>query len=321
MTATFDLQAINVINCSSMDDFQEQILSIYERIEEDGFAIVQGWDTSDETFKEVVQFFGHIQDHPNADDFGLVKLKPVRPKKAEHSYDRSPAHTPGDFLPHTDGAYLDGFAVINGKVVRVNPPSFLILQCIRPAEQGGISFLVDAQEIFERLWVEEPEHAKIVIQPRTVSYCAGVDFSAHCPLFEQLSEERWRVRLRSDLMYIEPWAYSSVKHVVENYLFNPKFRKLHRLTEGQILIADNHRVLHGRDAIISDNVNHSRLLNKTWLWDASTEHLLSFRDLPPDPNSFKAFEKHHPLNIDVANKTLRPIQTGIKTKSKIWSLD
>ncbi len=318
MTATFDVQAINVINCSSMDDFQEQILSIYERIEEDGFAIIQGWDTSDEAFKEVVQCFGHIQAHPNTDDSGLVKLRPVRPKKAEHAYERSPAHTSGDFLPHTDGAYLDGFAVINGKVVRVNPPSFLILQCIRPAEQGGVSFLVDTQEIFERLWVEEPEHAKIVIQPRSVSYCAGVDFSAHCPLFEQLSEERWRVRLRPDIMYIEPWAYSSVQYVVHNYLFNPKFRKFHRLTEGQILIADNYRVLHGRDAIMSD-----RLLNKTWVWDASTETncLLPFRDLPPDPKSFQAFEKHHPLNIDVANKTVRPIQTGIKIKSRIRSLD
>jgi alpha-ketoglutarate-dependent taurine dioxygenase len=316
MTTNLDVGTIDVIRCSSLDNFQKQLNSIYERIEKNGFVILQGWDTSDETFKEIAQFFGYLQNHPNADDSGLVKVKPERSKKTTDTYERFPGKSTGEILLHTDGSYLDGFDVVNGKVVRINPPTLVILQCIRALEREGTYFLVDTQEILQLLWVEAPEHAKVVTQPRTVSYCAGQDFSTYSPLFEKLPSSRWQVRFRSDLMYIEPWAYNSVKHVVQNYLFNPKFRKLHYLSEGQILIMDNYRVLHGRGEIISENFEQSQLLNQTWIWDASTDYVLPFVDAPPDPNAFKAFEKYRPLNTDVANKAIRPLQTGIKIQTK-----
>jgi alpha-ketoglutarate-dependent taurine dioxygenase len=308
------VQSSEVITCSTIDDFQSQLISIYEKIEKYGFAIIQGWDTSDESFKEMAQFFGHLQDHPKADDFGVVKMRNEHPNKPNNAHERFTGYVGGDFLPHTDGAYLDGYGVVNNKVVKLNPPQFLILQCIQPAEQGGASFIVDTQEIFHQLWHEEPEHMKVVTQAKAVNFCLGDIFSTYCPIFEQISNENWRVRLRSDIMYIEPWAYDSVKHIVQNYLLNPKFRKLHRLTEGQILITDNHRVLHGRDAVIYDNIEKPRLLNKTLIWDESTENILPFMDPIPDPRSFRAFDNYLPLNVNSSHKRLRPIQTGIKLK-------
>lgn len=80
MSTTFDTQTTNVINCSSLENFQTQILSIYEQIEKAGFVVIQAWDTSEETFKEIARFFGYSQDHPNADDFGVIKVRPERPK-------------------------------------------------------------------------------------------------------------------------------------------------------------------------------------------------------------------------------------------------
>lgn len=307
-------QTIDLINCSSMDEFQNNLISMYERIEKDGFVIIQGWDTSDEIFKEIAQFFGHIQDHPKADEFGVVNMRTEHPNKPNNAHERFNGYVRGDFLPHTDGAYLDGYGIVNGKVVKLNSPKFLILQCIQPAEQGGASFIVDTQEIFQQLWDKEPEHTQVLTQSKTVSFCLGDVFSTYCPIFEQISNESWRVRWRSDIMYIEPWAYSSVKHIAQNYLLNPKFRKQHRLTEGQILIADNHRVLHGRDAVTADNIEKPRLLNKTLIWDDSTDCMLPFMDPIPDPFSFRAFNNYLPLNVDKPHKRLRPIQTGIKLK-------
>jgi hypothetical protein len=309
MTTNLDVGTIDVIKCRNIDDLQSQILSIYERIEKDGFAIVESWDTSGDSFKEIVQLFGHIQDHPNANDSGIVKVVPDHAREG-NTYERYVSKTTSEILPHTDGAYLDGFGVVDGKVVRITPPNFVIFQCIRPAEEGGVSYVVDTQEIFERLWAEAPEHAKVITQPRTVSFCAGQHFSSHCPIFEQVSDDRWHLRFRSDVMYVEPWAYASVKYVVENYFFNPKYRKYHLLTEGQMLISDNYRILHSRDAIISDNINRTRLLNKAWIWNASADSLVPFSDLPPDPNTFKAYNMHLPLKE--TNKSLRPIQTGVK---------
>ncbi len=309
MTTTLNVQTINVIKCSSMDDFQSQLLSIYERIEKDGFAIVDAWDTSSESFREIVQFFGHIQNHPNADESGIVKVVPDHAREG-NSYERYVSKTTNEILPHTDGAYLDGCSVVDGKVVRITPPSFVIFQCVQPAEQGGVSFVIDTQEIFQRLWIEAPEHAKVITQSRAVSICAGQHFSTHCPIFEQLSDGTWRVRFRADVMSIEPWAYDSVKYVIENYFLNPKFRKTHLLTEGQMIISDNHRILHGREAIISDNINRTRTLNKAWIWNASTDSLLPFTNLPPDPSTFKGYNMHLPLKE--TNKSLRSLKTGIK---------
>jgi hypothetical protein len=39
-------------------------------------VILEAWDTSGESFKEIVQLFGHIQNHPNADESGIVKVVP-----------------------------------------------------------------------------------------------------------------------------------------------------------------------------------------------------------------------------------------------------
>ncbi|NET04268.1 MAG: TauD/TfdA family dioxygenase [Symploca sp. SIO2B6] len=321
MVSVSDTAKLDFINCLNLEDIEHKIFDIYEQIEREGFVIIQAWDASKETFKGIAEFFGHIQNHPNADELGVIKVKPERKKKAE-AYERFISKTSGNFWPHTDGVYLDGFCVLNDQVVRVKPPTFVMLQCVRPAQEGGVSTLVDTQKIFEKLWVQSPELMKIAIQPRTISHCAEKHFSSYSPLFEQLSEGRWRVRLRTDLMYIEPWAYSSVKHVIENYLHNPKVRKLHLLKEGQILIVDNYRMLHGRNEITFDvdDINKSRLLHKAWIWDASIDYLHSFRDVPPDPNSFKAFDMHHPLNINKPNKMPRPIKTGIYFQPKLEGL-
>jgi alpha-ketoglutarate-dependent taurine dioxygenase len=310
MTTSCEIETDSIIHCFNMNDLEKQIL-IYEKIEKDGFVILQAWDNSDDTLKSIANYFGHIQSHPNADEFGIVKVKPKREETIKNVYDRFISMTSSEFYPHTDGSYLDGFALISNKVIRINPPKLWILQCVQPAKEGGISFLVDTQEILQKLWVEEPEHAKVVTQPKSLVFCGGEQYVNHSSLFEKLSRETWRVRFRSDLMYVEPWAYFSVKHVVENYLLNPKFRKFHRLTEGQILITDNYRVLHGRNAITSEKNNQSRLLNKTWIWDASINPLLHLID-SPNSHSFKAFKDYHPLNIDRPSKMQRVIQTGIK---------
>jgi alpha-ketoglutarate-dependent taurine dioxygenase len=320
MTATSDVQTLDVINCTSMDDFQAQLPSIYERIEKDGFAIIQAWDTSQNSLREISLFFGYIKNHPNADDTGINKLvtEHMVTENASNSHTFREYHYgyTDELALHTDASHIDGVAVVNDKVVRIAPPSIFLLLCVRPAEQGGANFLVDGQEILQRLWDQEPEHFKIVTQPRAVSYCKSKYFSTYSPLFEQLSSGRCRVRFRQDTMYVEPWAYSSVKHVIDNYFLNPKFQKYHLLTEGQIIIVDNHRMLHGRDTITLHDMNHPRTLYKAWIWDDSTNDLLRLVDVPPDMKHFQAYNVYLPKDVEVGHKRLRPIQLGIKLKSE-----
>ncbi|GAB1542705.1 hypothetical protein NUACC21_53790 [Scytonema sp. NUACC21] len=320
MTITSDVQIFDVVNCTSIDNFQAQLPSIYERIEKDGFAIIQAWDASQDTLREISLYFGYIKSHPNADDTGINKLV------TEYVVDENTSNLQtfreyhygytDELGLHTDASHIDGVAFVNGKVVRIAPPSLFLLQCVRPADKGGANFLVDAQEILQRLWNEEPEHARVVTQPRAVSFCKAKYFSTYCPLFEQLSSGRWRVRFRQDTMYVEPWAYSSVKHVIDDYFLNPRFRKHHLLTEGQIIIVDNHRMMHGRDAIISHDRDRPRTLHKAWIWDDSTDNLLRLLDVSPDEKHFQVYNAYLPKNIEVGHKRLRTLEIGIQLKSE-----
>lgn len=312
MTVAENTQKLDVIHCSNMDDFKNKISSIYDALEKDGFVILQSWDISKDVFMEIATFFGQIQGHPNADQSGAVQVKPDHARQG-NTYERYVSKTTSEVSPHTDGSYLDGCAVVDGKIVRINPPSFVIFQCTQPAEKGGVNFVIDAQEIFQEILVKEPEHAKVLSQPRTVSICANRHFSTHCPIFEKISEEKWRLRFRSDLMYIDPAAYSSVKYLVDNYFLNPKFRKHHLLTKGQIIVLDNFRVLHGRDEIISNRVDGVRLLNKTWIFNNEIEPLSPFKDSLPDSKTFDAYNVHIPL--DIKSKKLRDLKTGIYLKN------
>ena len=38
-----------------------------------------------------------------------------------------------EFLPHTDGFYLQGLVRHNGEYIRLLPPQMLVLQCWQPA--------------------------------------------------------------------------------------------------------------------------------------------------------------------------------------------
>lgn len=319
MTTTSDVQTLDVINCISMDDFQDQLPTIYKRIEEDGFAIIQTWDTSQKTLGDISLYFGYIKNHPNADDTGINKLvtEYVVSEDASNSQTFREYHYgyTDELALHTDACHIDGVGVVDGKVVRIAPPSLFLLLCERPANKGGANFLVDGQEILQRLWDKEPEHARVVTQPRAISFCKSKYFSTYCSLFEQLPSGRWRARFRQDTMYVEPWAYSSVKYVIDNYFLNPKFYKYHLLTEGQIMIVDNHRMLHGRDTIISHDVNSPRTLYKAWIWDDSTDNLLRLMDAPPDIKHFQTYNVYLPKNVELGHKRLRPLQIGIQLKS------
>ncbi|RAM52894.1 MAG: hypothetical protein C6Y22_03620 [Hapalosiphonaceae cyanobacterium JJU2] len=320
MITTSDLEGLDVINCNSIDDFQVKLPSIYERIEKNGFTIIQAWDASQSILEEISLYFGYIKNHPNADDTGINKLVTehvISEHKSNSNTFREYHYGYTDELGlHTDASHIDGVAFLNGKVIRIAPPSLFLLLCVQPAQQGGANFLVDGQEILQRLWQEEPEHFKIVTQPRVLSYCKSKYFSNYCSLFEQLASGRWRVRFRHDTMFVEPWAYSSVKYVIDNYFLNPKFQKHHLLTERQIIIVDNHRMLHGRDVITSHDINHPRTLYKAWIWDDSTDNLLRLMDTPPEMKHFQAYNVYLPKNLELGHKRLRPLQIGIKLESE-----
>lgn len=133
---------------------------------------------------------------------------------------------------------------------------FILWLCQRQSSQGGYSLLSDFETFSQDLNPGQIDVLKNVLLFEHDVFSSG---DTVCPL------------LRSDedgLLKI----YFSYWHVSEDDKNNEAVHKFHalakqhtwkyRLTEGDILIVNNQRVLHGRTAIIGDK---SRLLKRYWI--------------------------------------------------------
>jgi hypothetical protein len=202
----------------------------------------------------------------------------------------------GEFQPHSDGSYLDGLCVAGGRVRRVMPPSMFLLQCVRPAEAGGLSFFIDAQQLFRTLAREEPELFALATTPGLISYCGGAQVAMSFPMFAQRRSGRWRIRFRSDLMYAETSVREALQDLIERYVYSDLLRSYHSLQTREIVVCDNLRMLHGREAITGRAAEGPRLLKRLWIWDdESDEHLPLGRTDPTTNAIFDVFRDYGPL--------------------------
>lgn len=162
-------------------------------------------------------------------------------------------------------AHTDGFAY--GELY----PDVIMLGCAESSAQGGESFLVDGYALLEHL-VSTPEGSALVEQLMTVSI-DQTEPSMHrsiTPVIGKTSEGRLMLRRfpfqrpatesttpDADQRMIEAW-WSAVLEVAAQA---PRFR----LEQGDALVIDNYRVLHGREPYSDLN----RQLWRLWIWTVS----------------------------------------------------
>ena len=166
----------------------------------------------------------------------------------------------------------------------------MLIQCVRAAQNGGTSILIDAQRILRDLMSDHPEIANILMSHECVSFCRDDHMTVDLPVYERLSAERWRIRFRCDeALYPAEWAANAVQHFYDHYLTNDKYEQQIVLEEGQILVADNFRVLHGRKSF-SITAEQNRFFRRTWVQDESDLGTLhNFRNAY---RNCRAFERH-----------------------------
>ena len=140
---------------------------------------------------------------------------------------------------HTDQPFLD------------HPPRYQLLHCVRPAERGGASSLADADGIARHLAAHDaPTLARLETTP--------VRFHRKQKAFERLvvspilarHGERYQARLspftmaphRVPFAEMEAWYRAYARFVS---LANTRAMRF-TLGEGDVILYDNHRMLHGR---------------------------------------------------------------------------
>jgi gamma-butyrobetaine dioxygenase len=193
---------------------------------------------------------GDVATEAAADPWGFAeRLWGVPPKMVESQpiravpHGRSFASTSGETPLHTDSqSHLDA------------PPDLQVMVCRRPASQGGETTLVDAWALFDRLEHEDPELLRDLFEvPRRIPFVFGDVFGP------TVTERDGRLVFTCSPMRIpeEPIARRLAQRldVAPVILVKPR--------AGEVLVVDNHRMLHGRRAFTDPDREFVRLL--VWL--------------------------------------------------------
>jgi len=206
-------------------------LSLRERLRADGYAVIPS------LARDASEPWGYVQDllgvRPE-----MVERQPIRPLADGRSFASTNVFTPF----HTDSQDYQGA-----------PPAVQIMICRRAAHQGGETRLVDGAALLARLARENPAlHQNLLRITRTHRFYFGDVLGP-------------TVAMKRGHMV---WTHSplpptdAIGHALAAELERAPIIRL-AIRDGETLIVDNHRMLHGREAFADPNREFVRLL--AWL--------------------------------------------------------
>lgn len=243
---------------------------IAEAVQEDGFCLIEGWDTNADSLVKIASHFGNAQSHIRANNFGVTgtsQSQDISWKNHPLEYQAIKADV---FHPHTDGSFIGGITMKDGKAITVRPPKMMFLQCVKSAGNGGENILLDAKLIHTDLVRDNPDVAKILSTAGCVHFSRDDLMATARSIFEIDLKGKCRIRYRYDeKMLCSDWSLDAVRFFHKNYISNPKYQIIVPLKERQILVLDNFRVLHGRRpfTVKGDDPLAVRKLHRLWIFD------------------------------------------------------
>ena len=211
----------------------------------------------------------------------LVERQPIRPVRGARSFAASDGPAP----LHTDSQRWFGL-----------PPHVQLLCCVRPAARGGECVLLDARELLARVQRGAPAlHARLLAEPRTLRFyfgewleptvgtAHGQSFFSHPP--------------RAD----DPLGASLAPFVAES-----RCSEL-RLAAGDVLLVNNHWLLHGRRAFSGSE----RLLVRLLVWLDRAYPAAGDGPSPPPPPAFPTRDREAWRRLALVLELLRGTPPGV----------
>ena len=304
-----------IFYCSNKKEFLEQADIIAAHLSGRGYAIVDAWDAECTTVTEVAERFGRVQSHIRADANGIVGISPDTVVNHEWENYRSEYHgvSSEEFLPHTDGSYLQGLVRHGDEYIRLLPPQMLVLQCWQPATSGGASVLIDAQRIFDDLAERDPQLLDILSTNGCISYCRDDQIALDCAVFQELDDGTIMLRFRYDsTVYVADWARDALDTLQRDYFSDPRYQVRVTLKQGQIAVIDNYRMLHGRDSFAADEPGKKRSMRRVWLARTRLPVLRNAADQHVERRALKRFQAYSILPPSPEYAASEPLRLGIR---------
>ena len=304
----------------SEEDLQTCIPQIVEMIHRNGFVIVDPWDNSERTIKVIGEHLGHIQRHIRANEDGVVGETPISLDWSAYSEEYFGVNNE-EFNPHTDGSYLNGATLVDGKLYEVNPPRVLLLQMAQPAEEGGANYVVDVRRVLMDLIEERPDMVKILMKENCLTVCRDNLISRGFPVLRPLEGNKIRLTFRFDnKVYASVQALKAVRILNSDYFLNPKYQVRCPLAKGQILIVDNWRALHAREKFVAnDTPTCKRKLRRVWLAENDPSCMLNIHNCAKENRVLKEFEYYGMIKSSVPFHKRGHLDCGIALPDEVYS--
>ncbi|MFO0631716.1 MAG: hypothetical protein U0168_02565 [Nannocystaceae bacterium] len=206
-----------------------------ETLARDGFAIVELGELAAVRLAQPWLLVDALLGEPPL----VVEVQPIRPVAGARSFAASSAPAP----LHSDSQLWRG-----------RPPELQLTVCLRPADDGGASLLLDAWQWLAQLQRDAPALAlQLLTRPRVMPFVFGDVLGATAAL---------RGERPCFTLTPQPRADDAVAAALGAALEHAPRRRV-VLGPGQALVLDNHRMLHGREGFSDPRRVLARVL--AWL--------------------------------------------------------
>lgn len=314
---------MNIFRCDTRDQFLDAYDAIAEHIVTRGYAIVEAWDAEAATLKEISEHFGRVQSHIRADANGVVGISTevVVNREWENFRSEYTGVSAEEFLPHTDGTFVHGLVREDDDYVELFPPKMLVLQCCQNAAVGGGNVLIDGQRVYRDLAKQKPPYLDALSTKGCVTYCRDDQIALDRAVFETLDDGTIMLRFRYDhAAYVADWALDAFHAVQKDYFANPHYQQQVKLAKGQILLCDNYRMLHGRDAFSTGQPEQKRSLHRMWLARDRSPTLHNAADQHREKRALKRFQAYGVHPASEAYAATAPLSLGIRKSGAAASI-
>jgi len=244
-----DLQQLPQVTLERISSGDEGVFEWMSKMNESGFCMVRNCGTEDGTVERVANLIGPVSHTIYGDTFDVKATpKPI-----------NIAYTDSALEPHMDLAYFE------------SPPGVQMLHCIRfdSGVRGGDSTLIDGHAVAEEFQQRHPEAFRTLSQIPATFQKDHMDRAHPIKMFyqrphittnylDQVTAVYWSPPFEGPLRvkeeFVEPYykAYNAFRAMLLSDEMWDKYGCVFRLAPGDLLVFNNRRMLHGRNAFTSE---------------------------------------------------------------------
>ncbi|KDR15510.1 gamma-butyrobetaine dioxygenase-like [Zootermopsis nevadensis] len=268
-TANFN-KILNKYNFHDVLNSETTLLDLLESVATYGIAVIDNAPPQEDQLRKIANKVGFIKRTHYGEEY-MVKHQPDT---------NNLAYTPGNLQMHTDMPYYH------------HKPGINMLHCLVQTEAiGGDNQVTDALHITKKLKEEKPEVYRVLTETPVDWYDIGQEggYTFHSLyrspviltdsngefLRIDYSQQQRDTHFTVPLDQVIPWYEAHAAFTEE--IYNPENTVYFKLKDGEILMFDNVRLLHGRKGY-DDKPNNTRHLVGSYLdWDLAYSRIRVLR--------------------------------------------